>query len=57
MEALDFSGDQRMTVHFDRIPEEVISPASRQKLLEVLTWYKEQHPLWFAWLKIVPPGK
>jgi hypothetical protein len=53
MEALDFSSDQRMTIHFDRIPKEVFSSAHRKTLLEVLTWYKEQHPLWFDWLRIV----
>jgi hypothetical protein len=57
MEALDFSGDQRMLLNFDRIPTEVISPKHRRTLLEVLSWYKEQHPLWFDWLKIVAPSK
>jgi hypothetical protein len=57
MEALDFSSDQRMTIHFDRIPKEVISHTNRQTLLEVLTWYKQHHPLWFDWLRIVPPSK
>lgn len=51
-EALDFLPDERIRIHFDRIPTEVI-PADRQrKLLEILRWYKEHHPLWFSWLEI-----
>ncbi len=25
----------------------------KQKLLEVLRWYKSRHPIWFSWLDIV----
>ncbi len=54
-EALEFLEGNRMRIHFDRIPPEVISHHSQRTLLEVLNWYKLRHPLWFSWLDIVPP--
>lgn len=56
-EALEFfnNGDH-MRVHFDRIPDEVISAEHRKILLNVLTWYKNHHPIWFSWLEVVPSG-
>ena len=57
-EALEFfnNGDH-MRVHFDRIPDEVISAEHRDVLLKVLTWYKNHHPIWFSWLELVPSGE
>lgn len=54
-EALDYTS-QGITIHFDRIPAEVISLPHQRVLLEVLQWYKENHPIWFHWLSIVPPA-
>lgn len=54
-EALEFSPG-KMRVIFDRIPPEVISREKRVRLLDVLRWYKEHHPIWFAWLDFVPPS-
>jgi hypothetical protein len=51
-EALEFHKGQGIMVHFDRIPAEVIPAKSQQKLSQILHWYKENHPLWFAWLRI-----
>jgi len=51
-EALDFLGDERIRIHFDRIPAEVIPSDKQLKLLEILRWYKANHPLWFSWLEI-----
>ena len=56
VEALEFHGDNEIRVHFDRIPKEVISEQDQKLLLEVLTWYKSTHPIWFDWLDLVPPG-
>ena len=56
-EAIEHEGRQQMRIHFDRIPPEVISPEQQQVLLEVLRWYKQHHPLWFSWLKVVGPGE
>jgi len=52
IEALEFLKDESIRVHFDRIPPEVISIEKQKKLLEVLRWYKERHPLWFSWLEL-----
>jgi len=54
-EALEFIGEERIRVHFERIPPEVISMEKQQKLLEVLHWYIKRHPRWFSWLEIAPP--
>jgi len=54
-EALEFPQQDHILIHFDRIPPEVIPPASQVKLLEILRWYKQAHPLWFAWLDIAAP--
>jgi len=51
-EALDFLEDERIRVHFNRIPPDVISPEHQEKLYEVLQWYKQRHPIWFSWLEI-----
>jgi hypothetical protein len=52
-EALEFSNADRIRVHFDRIPPEVISLEDQRKLLDILRWYKSRHPIWFSWLEIV----
>ncbi len=51
-EALDFLPDERIRIHLDRIPAEVIPPERQRKLLDILHWYKAHHPLWFSWLEI-----
>ena len=56
-EALEYLEDQTIEIHFRRIPPEVISLPDQQLLLEVLTWYKENHPQWFEWLKIRARGR
>jgi hypothetical protein len=52
-EALEFLPKERILIHFDRIPAEVISPANQEKLREILEWYKAYHPTWFSWLEIM----
>ena len=54
-EALEFKKDEKICIHFDRILPEVISPTNQKKLLEILRWYKKNHPIWFAWLEISAP--
>ena len=51
-EALDFLGDDRMRLVFERIPLAVISADKQKRLMELLQWYKERHPLWFGWLEL-----
>ncbi|MBN2171848.1 MAG: hypothetical protein JW819_11075 [Candidatus Krumholzibacteriota bacterium] len=51
-EALEHFGENGIRVHFDRISSDVISPEDQKILRRVLAWYKEHHPLWFAWLEL-----
>ncbi len=51
-EALEFPQQDHIRIHFDRIPPEVIPIPFQVKLLEILRWYKQTHPLWFTWLDI-----
>ncbi len=55
-EALEFPGQNRMRVFFDRIPAAVISRERQETLLRVLRWYRKRHPIWFSWLELVPSG-
>jgi hypothetical protein len=50
-EALDHVGE-KIRVDFDRISPDVISKERQKKLLEILKWYKQEHPIWFHWLEI-----
>jgi hypothetical protein len=51
-EALEYFGDGCMRVHFDRIDDAVLAPDKKALIREVLTWYREHHPIWFGWLEI-----
>ena len=51
-EALEHFGERGIRVCFDRIADDVIFPEQQVVLREVLQWYKENHPLWFAWLEL-----
>ena len=51
-EALEYD-HQTIRVHFEGIRPGVISEAHKRKLFEVLCWYKQEHPVWFAWLEVV----
>lgn len=51
-EALEYFGERGMRVRLDEV-EDTVLPADKKKLVrEVLHWYKEYHPRWFAWLEI-----
>jgi hypothetical protein len=54
-EALELVDSQKIRLHFDLIPPEVISLERQRKLLDVLRWYKTRHPMWFAWMELVEP--
>ncbi len=51
-EALEYFGDGGIRVHFDRIDDAVLAPDKKALIREVLTWYREHHPIWFSWLEI-----
>jgi len=52
-EALEYLSEGCIRLYFDRIPPEVISLEDQKTLHQVLEWYKQHHPIWFAWLEIV----
>lgn len=49
-ESLEYFGENRIRLHFDRIDDAVLAPDKRALIREVLSWYKEHHPIWFNWL-------
>lgn len=51
-EALEHLGANGIRIHFEKIATDVISPEDQKKLREILTWYKQNHPIWFDWLKL-----
>lgn len=50
-QALEYR-DDTILIHFDRIEPDVMSEAKQKTVREVLTWYKQHHPVWFSWLEI-----
>ncbi len=52
LEALEFFGDDGIRIHFDQIDDAVLPREKQDLIREVLTWYKENHPIWFQWLEI-----
>ncbi len=52
-EALEFMDDERIGIDFDRIVPAIISDEKKKELREILSWYKTNHPAWFAWIEIL----
>jgi hypothetical protein len=51
-EAIEYLPDDRMLLRFDEIDDSVLPRDKRDLISEVLTWYKENHPIWFEWLEL-----
>jgi hypothetical protein len=51
-EALEFPSRDKMRVLFHKIPDSIFSEPKKARLKELLTWYKERHPVWFSWLEL-----
>ncbi len=51
-EALEFTGEEKITLHFDKISSNVIPEDRKEMLKDILKWYLEEHPIWFAWLEL-----
>ena len=51
-EALEHSDTYKIKLHFDMIPQDVISPEDQAILRNILEWYKQNHPIWFKWLEL-----
>ena len=52
-EALTYPGHNQISLHFSQIPPTLIAPENKQRLTEILSWYKRRHPIWFSWLELV----
>ncbi|MCK5003933.1 MAG: hypothetical protein KAS21_02545 [Candidatus Aminicenantes bacterium] len=51
-EAIEFTGEENMTLHFNMISSNVIPDNKRKMLYDILKWYVKEHPMWFSWLEI-----
>jgi hypothetical protein len=51
-DALEFPAHGRMRLVFEKIPQAVFSAEQTTRLHQLLTWYKERHPVWFTWLEL-----
>lgn len=50
-QALEHRGEN-IRVHLDRVDEKVMPAEKRAAILNVLRWYKVNHPVWFEWLEV-----
>ncbi len=50
-EAIEHFGQNGIKVHFNQIARDVISPEDQKTLKKILTWYQNNHPIWFNWLE------
>ncbi len=51
-EAIEFTGEENMTLHFNMISSNVIPDNKRKMLYDILEWYVREHPIWFGWLDL-----
>ncbi len=50
-EALEHFGE-KVILRFERIPQATISTEEQKELRNILSWYKENYPIWFEWLEL-----
>ncbi|MCG8553519.1 MAG: hypothetical protein MI799_24195 [Desulfobacterales bacterium] len=50
-DALEHFGD-KMVVCFDKMAPTTISAVEQEMLKQILTWYKDNYPIWFEWLEL-----
>jgi len=50
-DALEHFGD-KVVLQFKKIPRATISEAKQVILKDILTWYKDNYPIWFEWLEL-----
>jgi len=51
-EAIEYSTDDRMRIHFDQVDDAVLPTDKKRLIQDVLRWYKDNHPIWFRWLDL-----
>lgn len=50
--ALEFLPGDRMRLDFSKVDNDVLSAEKKAFIIDVLRWYKQSHPVWFAWLEL-----
>ncbi|HCY84052.1 MAG TPA: hypothetical protein DHV36_02840, partial [Desulfobacteraceae bacterium] len=50
-DALEHFGP-KVVLRFDKIPKATIPVEEQARLRDILTWYKENYPIWFEWLEL-----
>ncbi len=51
-EAIEFTGEENMILHFSKISSNVIPDEKQDVLFGILKWYVNEHPMWFSWLEL-----
>jgi hypothetical protein len=51
-EAIEYLPNDRMRVRLERVDDAVLPPDKKALIHDVLTWYKQHHPVWFRWLEM-----
>jgi hypothetical protein len=51
-EAIEYSTDDRMRIHFDQVDDAVLPLDKKRLIQDILRWYKDNHPIWFRWLNL-----
>ncbi|MCP4900834.1 MAG: hypothetical protein GY906_28035 [bacterium] len=51
LQAIETLPDDRMRLRLDNVDDAVLPPDKKALILEVLRWYKTNHPIWFHWLE------
>lgn len=51
LQAIETLPDNRMRLRFDNVDDAVLPPDKKTLIVDVLRWYKANHPIWFRWLE------
>lgn len=51
-EAIEYLPDDRMRVRLEQVDDAVLPLDKKALIHDVLTWYKQHHPVWFRWLEM-----
>jgi len=51
-EALEYTDEDGIRIYFDRVDDAVVPSRKKEFVREVLSWYKQNHPIWFRWLEV-----
>ncbi len=51
LQSIEILPDGRMRLRLNNVDDAVLPPDKKGLILEVLRWYKTNHPIWFKWLE------